>query len=361
MASQITNLPSNVLSLIFEQLDQTSLSNFLQITNSNLDNTLRLAAETVKYSSIIVSNQWQNLIKLLPRALQLMPIHSLDYYHHVSLDEFKTLAHKLGRLWDSRFPVKRRIYLVVRCDVSNQSTKYKTIRDLHYMLLEMPLCVHTAIRLVKLCLPVLNEMVPDQLSNEALTLLFQKFVEDPILHESLDSPGLQGPTSALLTSIPNNPISDFSLFRNLTSLQLNDLNLESLRGFQFPISLLKLNLAHNRLRNLKCEILPPQLEVLNLSDNKLKRLIGDKMPRNLKKLNISKNMLQEICDLPPLIEELDISFNDLAITALEHTLPLSTLCMDMAQFYLMPKNIKEYLASRHILVKNYAIREKGFV
>lgn len=361
MAAQITNLPSNILSLIFEQLDQTSLSNFLQITNSSLDNTLRLAAQTVKYSSIIVSNQWQNLIKLLPRALQLIPVHSLDYYHHVSLDEFNILVHKLDRLWDSRFPVRRKIYLVVRCDVSNQSTKYKTIRDLHYVLLEMPLHVHSAIRLVKLCLPDLNEMVPDQLSNEALTLLFRKFVEDPILHESLDSLGLHGRTSAFLASIPNNPISDFSLFRNLTSLQLNDLNLESIRGFQFPNSLLKLNLARNRLRNLKCEVFPPHLELLNLSDNKLERLKGGKLPRKLKKLTISKNLLQEICDLPPFIEELDISFNDLAITALEQTLPLNTLCMDMAQFYLMPKNIKEYLASRHILVKNYAIRGKGFV
>lgn len=359
MAIDLRALPFNILVFIFEQFDQKSISSFLHLINSGQDDILYQVATTIKFSKVIVSNEWQSLIRILPRALKLMPLQVLDSYMHISLADFRSLAFQLPDLWDARFPIKRSILIIIRCDLTNQSTKYKTLRDIQFLLHSMPPSVHNAIRLVNIGLPISRELVPYELNSEITTLLFQKLACDTVLHQCLESLVLHGcVSSSTFSSTQFASTKDFSHFKCLSSLHLNNLGLETIQGFCFPNSLVSLSLAHNRLQDVKYKIFPRRLKYLDLSNNVLRELNGLCLPQGLRQLNVSRNLLRDIVSLPSYIEDLDISFNDLTISAIELTLQLCKLSTDIAQFYLMPESMKQYLAHRQVMVSKHAMRVK---
>lgn len=359
MAIDLRALPFNVLVFIFEQFDQKSISSFLRLINSGRDDILHQVATTIKYSKVIVSNEWQSLVRILPRALNLMPLHMLDSYMHVSLLDFKSLAFQLPDLWDAKIPIKRNILIIIRCDLKNQSTKYKTLRDLQYILHSMPPSVHNAIRLVNIGLPISRELVPNELNSEITTLLFNKLACDTVLHQCLESLVLHGcDSSSTFLSTQYASTRDFSHFKFLSSLHLNNLGLETIQGFSFPNSLVSLSVAHNRLQDMEYKSFPRRLKYLDLSNNELRELNGICLPQRLRQLNVSRNLLKDISSLPPYIEDLDISFNDLTISAIELTLRLCNLSTDIAQFYLMPETMKQHLAHRQVMVSKHSMRVK---
>ncbi|KAF3985806.1 hypothetical protein FT663_05152 [Candidozyma haemuli var. vulneris] len=351
---EIRDLPLNIISLIFEYIPSEEIDRVLTAVGPRPHDILYRAADTVKHSKLLVTNEWQSSLKLLPRAVQILPIRLLEYFWHISLSDFRNLAFELEKKWDGRIPVKRNISLVFRFDLSNSSARYKTFRDLQYLLKTMPIPVQRATKLLYLSVPDTQGFLLGEGIDQLTGLVLQRLVHSPAFHKSLESLRFQSatPSFSLLAS-SNITLRKLSHFDQLSSLDLCNLGLRDLREICLPASLVHLNLSQNSLQTIKQDRLPPKLFSLDLSFNLLTEVDGSCLPANLKKLNIRRNMVEHLEDLPTTLEYLDISFNELTSAPFAIPPNLCYLRTDIAQFYLMSESTRHDLLNQKVIIQKH--------
>ncbi|SGZ55671.1 CIC11C00000005153 [Sungouiella intermedia] len=91
-------------------------------------------------------------------------------------------------------------------------------------------------------------------------------------------------------------------------LDLSDCDIESLEGFEFPVSLIELKLQHNRILELKNLKFPERLRVLNVNFNETKTFYRCDFPNLFRELDAYGNCFINLVEVTfPELEVLEIS------------------------------------------------------
>lgn len=349
---RFTDLPPDILGLIFQKLDLDSLYCLLQLFTFNSSHPIHRVMETVRYSRLIVTNSWRQLLKLLPRAKKISSLDLLSRYTYLSIDEFLSFIPE----WESKLhpevTVRRKIVFVLCCDKSNLGERYMIIRKFTRLLKLMPPSVLNVTRQIFLFMAGLDLLVDRDMDEEVIALLFKRVEQVSSLYGSLESISLDGPVAEHEPGTFNWPSGyDYLNFTNLTTICLSNLGLVYLAGVKLPQNIKHLVLSHNSIVSLRNFKLPPDLVTLDLSHNYLTGSFNAELPLNLKVLNVRRNYIEDMMYLPHSIEDLDISFNDLPSTLFRVPAALKVLRTDIAQFYLMSEKLQVDLRVQQVCIK----------
>lgn len=339
---QFSDLPVDVICLIIKYFDFDSLEELIRMLAFNPSGTLHKVAVSIKYSRILVTNEWQNLLRLLPRAANIKLIALLDKYFHVPLSYFSSILDDLESKWDERVPVKKSILLVFRYDLASNEIKESIIKRLFVLLQRMPYTVQHATRLFYLSDNSWDLRSSSPLEDLPLTTKFQ---------ESLESLSIHGTASVSAIDLSKFSGKDFSQYRRLSSLHLINIGISNLKDLKLPTTISDLRLSCNYIHFVDFQCLPSRLILLDLSHNRLTSIVANGYPKHLKTLNLKGNRIENIENLPSSVEDLNIALNE--ITGLNFDLPakLKYLRLDVAQFYLMSESIRQLLSRKQVLVK----------
>lgn len=349
---ELSDLPVDVLGLIFQILDLEFLLLLLLLFPANSSHALLRIIETVRYSRVLVTNSWRQLLKLLPRAKKIDSVEMLARYTYMLINEFRSFI----PTWESKLhpevTIRSRIVFVICCDRSNAEDRYKVIREFARLLKTMPASVLNISRLVFLSMTDLPFLVEKNVDEELIALLFDRVGKTTSLHVPLHSLSLVGPVAEREQGSLSWPlVYDYRSFSGLNTVCLSNLGLVSLMGVFLPSSIRHLVLSHNSILSLRGFEFPPDLVTLDLSYNYLVGSFKADLPQNLKVLNVRRNDIANLMSLPDSIEDLDISFNDLPSTLVKIPGALKVLRTDIAQFYLMTEKIQLALRVQQVCVK----------
>lgn len=352
----IRNFPINILVTIFNNFDFEYFPVLFRKLKLHPDDILYKVMETIQFSRVIVTNEWQNLLKLLPRAAQVRLLFELEQFMHVSLADFKLLSHLIQDHWDNRVPTQKIILFVIRCDNTVSASRYQILRDAVLVLAFMPKPVQNATKLLHLSIPDEQVALPGHLGIELSTMALASLMLVSELRISLESLRFQGAFSTGSDLVSRKLPRNFSSYEKMHSLHLSNLGIKSVEDISFPAKLKNLVLSQNAIDHIERANFPPTLIQLDLSCNMLKLLDGDHLPLGLKRLNLSKNYIEQIEDLPASIEYLDISFNEITSARFDIPLCLRFLRTDIAQFYLMSESTRKNLLRRKVSLNKVATR-----
>ena len=100
---------------------------------------------------------------------------------------------------------------------------------------------------------------------------------------------------------------------NLTALQINRANIQSMEGVHFPANLITIDLGGNQISNLNGVQFPPNLIELNLSYNWIDSLQGANFPSTLTSLDLGWNVIHNLdrIQFPPRLTTLLLNDNGL--------------------------------------------------
>ena len=100
----------------------------------------------------------------------------------------------------------------------------------------------------------------------------------------------------------------------LTKLNLNGLQIPSLRGVNFPLDLIELTFYNSQINHLQGVRFPPGLKILDLTHNQIESLEGVHFPSELIKLSIILNKLKSLegVQFPPGLIELNLGQNKIS-------------------------------------------------
>ena len=105
-------------------------------------------------------------------------------------------------------------------------------------------------------------------------------------------------------------IQDKSIHLDLSNCGIENIQLSNLTHVK------KLDLSNNKISNI-CN-LPPFLDELNLSNNGLYALVEDCIPESVTVLDLSNNVIRRIKSIPPNILDLNISYNLIYVKVVHH-------------------------------------------
>lgn len=346
---QFSDLPPDILVSIFKKLDLDFLYCIQLLFPFNSSSQVYRVIETVRYSRLIVTNSWRQLLRLLPRAKKIDSIDLLAKYTYVSINDFQDFL----PFWETRLHpevnVRRKIVFVLCCDHSNIEERYLTIRKLSKILKSMPKNVSSVTRQVFLYMG--ESQFGRELDEEVIQLLFQRVEKSEDLWGFLDAVSLFGPVGAHeMGEIRWADRYDFSHFAVLRTLCLSGMGLTTIANITFAESIRHLAISHNSLANLDKVQLPENLVTLDLSYNNLSGSFKATLPQ-LKVLNMRRNFIEKMMELPDSIEDLDISFNELPLQLVKIPDHLKVLRTDIAQFYLMSEKVQNRLRLQQVCVK----------
>lgn len=350
---EFVDLPCDLLSLIFQEIDLDDLYSYLLLFPTNSTNAIFRVIEAVRYSRLIVTNSWRGLLKLLARAKQIGPLDLLSKFTYVSIEYFRELTSTLESKLHPEVPMKRSIIYVVCCDNTNVNERYMIMRQFSRILKTMPPVILNASREVYFCCSSLDLFLERDLDEEVSSALLNRIIMSQDIWSSLEKLTLLGSATAHEVRPDGLPkiCFDFSQFRALRSLHLSHLGIEDLTEVTIPHNVKELNLSNNSIKCLPGNILPRHVEVLDLSYNNLTALFGHKLPKSLRVLNLRRNFIGELRRLPDSIRDLDISFNELPSAMCNIPRSLVVLWTDIAQFYLMSESVQKELRMQQVCIK----------
>lgn len=348
---EFADLPPDILGQIFQKLDLDYLYCLLLLFNANCSNQILRVIETVRYSRLIITNSWRQLLRLLPRAKKISSLEFLSRYTYLSINEFQDFIPE----WESKlYPevnVRRKLVFVLCCDNSNVDQRYRIIRSFSRLLRRLPQSVLNVTRQVFLFMSGLNLVVERSLDEEVISCLFQSIEKMSSLYPSLESLSLVGPVDAHERGSINWPSCyGYSHFTSLSTVCMSNMGILSLANIELPERIKHLVLSHNSILTLYGVKFPETLVTLDLSYNNLTGSFKTKLPM-LKVFNIRRNYIEDMMHLPDSIEDLDISFNELPSTMFRIPAALKVLRTDIAQFYLMSEKVQVELRLQQVCVK----------
>ncbi|CAI9568331.1 unnamed protein product, partial [Staurois parvus] len=88
-------------------------------------------------------------------------------------------------------------------------------------------------------------------------------------------------------------MKDLSAHKALTTLLLNNNNIQKITGLEKCISLTHLNLANNRICNI-CDFGNLPIKTLNLGSNEIRKISGLENLKRLQSLDLSSNQLSSL-------------------------------------------------------------------
>lgn len=349
---RFSDLPPDVLGLIFTKIDLDYLYCLQTLFPLNCSNQICRVIETVRYSRLIVTNSWRQLLRLLPRAKKISSLDLLSRYTYMSIADFQEFI----PVWQSKLHpevnVKRKVVFVLCCDHSNVDERYLIIRRFTRLLRTMPSSVLNVTRQIFLFMTGLSLLIERDLDEEVISLLFRRIEQVASLHNSLETVSLVGPVEAHETGCIAWPVGyDYSNFSHLTTVCLSNMGLVSISGISLPQSIKHLVVSHNSIVSLAGITFPETLATLDLSYNNLTGSFKTSLPLELRVLNVRRNYIEDMMFLPDSIEDLDISFNELPSTLFRIPLELKVLRTDIAQFYLMSENVQTNLRLQQVCIK----------
>lgn len=350
---EFADLPPDVLSLIFQQIDLDDLYSYILLFPTNSTNGIFQVIEAVRYSRLIVTNTWRGLLKLLARAKQIGPVDVLSKYTYVSMEYFQDLVSTLESKFHPEIPVKRSIIYIVCCDYTNSDERYKIMRRFSRLLKTMPPLILNASREVYLSVSPQGRSIERDLDGLVTNALFDRLAISQSIWSSLERLTILGTHPAHEGhDLTSSPVSlDYSNYTSLKCLHLAHLGIEDLSEVHIPPTVTELRLCNNSILILHSSALPPQLKRLDLSYNNFTVLFGQKLPHSLEVLNLRRNLIEEVHSLPHSLRDLDISFNELPSTMFDIPTSLETLRTDIAQYYLMAEDVSNRLHIQQVCIK----------
>lgn len=348
---EFSDLPPDILGQIFQKIDLDYLYCLLLLFDPNCSNQIFRVIETVRYSKVIVTNSWRQLLRLLPRAKKINSLDLLSRYTYVSISDFAGFIPEWASKLHPEVNVRRKLVFVLCCDNSNLDERYRIIRTFSRLLRKLPTSVLNVTRQVFLFMAGLNLLVDQDLDEEVISCLFQSIEKVPTLYPSLESISLVGPVDAHEQgSINWSNCYDYSNFRNLSTICLSNMGIISLANINLPEGIKHLVVSHNSIVTLYGVRFPETLLTLDLSYNNLTGSFKTELPM-LKVFNIRRNYIEDMMFLPDSIEDLDISFNELPSTMFRIPAALKVLRTDIAQFYLMSEKVQVELRLQQVCIK----------
>lgn len=348
---EFTDLPPDILGEIFQKIDLDYLYCLLLLFDCNCSHQIFRVIDTVRYSRIIVTNSWKQLLRLLPRAKKISSLHSLSRYAYVSISDFESFIPEWKSKLHPEVNVRRKVVFVLCCDNSNLDERYRIIRTFSRVLKKLPVSVLNVTRQVFLFMAGLNLLVEQDLDEEVISCLFQSIEKVSSLQRSLESVSLVGPVDSHERGSINWPSCyNYSNFINLSTICLSNIGIISLASIALPEGIKHLVVSHNSIVTLYGVRFPESLLTLDLSYNNLTGSFKTELPK-LKVFNIRRNYIEDMMFLPDSIEDLDISFNELPTTMFRIPAALKVLRTDIAQFYLMSEKVQGDLRLQQVCIK----------
>lgn len=347
---EFSELPADILGLIFQKIDLDHLFYLLLLFPDKSHPVCRVI-DTVRYSKVIVTNCWRQLLRLLPRAKKIATLDLLAHYSYVAIDEFLAYIPQWQAMMDPSVCIKKRLVFVLCCDLSNLAERYLVIRQFSKVLKCMPASVLNVTRQIFLFMSGLHLLLEKDHDEQVISLLFHSLENLAALYDSLESLSLVGPVSAHETGWISSPGAyDYTGFSRLSTVCLSNVGLVSLSGLSLLENTRHLVLSHNCIVSLKGVEFPAGLVTLDVSYNNLRDSLEAELPQ-LKVLNVRRNFLEKIMELPDSIEDLDISFNELPSTMFRIPASLKVLQTDIAQFYLMSEKVQGKLRQQQVCIR----------